>query len=99
LQVFDTQTLSVVAQESVSIAFVSSVVFNSDNTALISVGGDANCHVLELVPQQGGGCVCGQSLMKCRRGGKGYWGFSLTGRLGGFEGGSHQQLDMSGKRG
>jgi len=55
LQVFNAQTLAVQAQEVVSIAFVSSVVFNGDNSALVCVGGDANCHVLDLTPRQSGG--------------------------------------------
>lgn len=55
VQVFNAHTLSVRAEELVSIAFVSSVVFNTDNTALISVAGDANCHVTDLVPRQAGG--------------------------------------------
>jgi hypothetical protein len=53
--VFDAQTLALKAEEAVSIAFVSGVVFNADNSALISVGGDANCHVTDLRPRQGGG--------------------------------------------
>lgn len=55
VQVFNAHTLAVRAEELVSIAFVSSVVFNTDNTALISVAGDANCHVTGLVPRQAGG--------------------------------------------
>jgi hypothetical protein len=55
VQVFNAHTLAVRAEELVSIAFVSSVVFNTDNTALISVAGDANCHVTDLVPRQAGG--------------------------------------------
>lgn len=55
LQVFDAQTLAVKAEEAVSIAFVSGVLFNADNSALISVCGDANCHVLDLRPRQAGG--------------------------------------------
>lgn len=49
---FSTETLEKQAEEVVSIAFVSGVVFNYDNTALISVGGDANCHVTDLSPRE-----------------------------------------------
>lgn len=55
VQVFNTSTLGKEAEEVVSIAFVSGVVFNFDNTALISVGGDANCHVTDLSPRAGSG--------------------------------------------
>lgn len=55
VRVFDALTLAVKAEEAVSIAFLSGVVFNADNSALISVGGDANCHVTDLRPRQGGG--------------------------------------------
>jgi hypothetical protein len=53
--VFNARTLAVEAEEVASIAFVSGVVFNADNNALIAVGGDANCHVTDLRPRQGSG--------------------------------------------
>eukprot|EP00879_Flechtneria_rotunda_P018458 GHRR01019362.1.p1 GENE.GHRR01019362.1~~GHRR01019362.1.p1 ORF type:complete len:317 (+),score=107.07 GHRR01019362.1:204-1154(+) len=53
LRVFGTDNFTVVKSEPVaSIAFVSSVVFNADNNAVLAVGGDANCYVMELVPRQ-----------------------------------------------
>lgn len=47
-QVYDTQTLTEQKRAEASIAFVSSAVFNADDTAVIAVGGDANCYVMEL---------------------------------------------------
>jgi hypothetical protein len=49
LQVYHTDTLLLKSEALASIAFVSSVTFNSDNTAVIAVGGDANCYVMETV--------------------------------------------------
>lgn len=53
-QVFHADTLLVKAEAEVSIAFVSGVCFNGDNNAVIAVGGDANCYVMELVPRREG---------------------------------------------
>jgi len=53
--VFYSDTLTLKSEAEVSIAFVSHVSFNADNTAVIAVGGDANCYVMELVPRQHGG--------------------------------------------
>lgn len=54
-QVFNAHTLTLKAEAEASIAFVSSVTFNGDNTAVIAVGGDANCYVMELVQRRQGG--------------------------------------------
>jgi hypothetical protein len=53
--VFDPHSLAVVAEDTASIAFVSSVVFACDNSAVIAVGGDANCYVKDLAPRGGSG--------------------------------------------
>eukprot|EP00775_Hariotina_reticulata_P002765 gene2765-3059_t len=56
MRVFYSETLTLKSEAEVSIAFVSHVSFNADNTAVIAVGGDANCYVMELVPRQQAGC-------------------------------------------
>lgn len=54
LQVYDARSLQLYKQDEASIAFVTSAVFNADNTAVIAVGGDANCYVMELVTKPKG---------------------------------------------
>ena len=62
-KVYDAHSLSVVTQVEASLVFVTSVVFNGDNTAVVSVGGDANCLVQELAPR-GGGTRCAAFLIE-----------------------------------
>jgi hypothetical protein len=53
--VYHSDTLMLKSEALASIAFVSSVTFNSDNNAVIAVGGDANCYVMETVARSQSG--------------------------------------------
>lgn len=54
-QVYHSDTLMMKSEAMASIAFVSSVSFNADNSAVIAVGGDANCYVMETVARREAG--------------------------------------------
>ncbi|WIA42361.1 hypothetical protein OEZ86_008370 [Tetradesmus obliquus] len=55
LRVYHSDTLMMKSEAMASIAFVSSVSFNADNSAVIAVGGDANCYVMETVARREAG--------------------------------------------